>query len=182
MSSSEIRRIMNIVESKGVKYFEREVENLNFQQTSKRAQDYKFFPKIITQDSMETMPAMSYGVAGNEIEFDTITDDGKETTNTALRGDVIISGPSKEKYAIKNAKFEKLYEGKFGSTVVPDSSPREVAQWPENKPATELMASWGDTMPVKPGDYIVKEPDGNGYYRIARKEYEQTYNPPGEIG
>jgi hypothetical protein len=40
MSSSEIRRIMNLVESKGVKYFEKEVENLNFQQTSKRAQDY----------------------------------------------------------------------------------------------------------------------------------------------
>ena len=34
-------------------------------------------------------------------------------------------------------------------------------------------------MILKPGDYIVKETDSSGYYRIAKKEYEETYNIPG---
>lgn len=36
-------------------------------------------------------------------------------------------------------------------------------------------------MVLKPGDYLVKEDEGK-YYRIAKKEYEMTYNPPGKIG
>ena len=34
-------------------------------------------------------------------------------------------------------------------------------------------------MVLKPGDYLVKDGDA-GYYRIAKVEYEQTYNPPGK--
>ena len=30
-------------------------------------------------------------------------------------------------------------------------------------------------MVMKPGDYLVKVKDGSGYYRIAKKEFEQTY-------
>jgi hypothetical protein len=34
-------------------------------------------------------------------------------------------------------------------------------------------------MVLKPNDYLVKDGD-QGYYRIAKVEYEQTYNQPGK--
>jgi hypothetical protein len=52
-----------------------------------------------------------------------------------------------------------------------------VAEYTGKEPVT-FKASWGEDMILKPGDYLVKEGEG-AYYRIAKKEYEQTYNPPG---
>jgi hypothetical protein len=124
------------------------------------------------------MPPMSYGVNDKEdLRVVTMTSDGKETENTAKDGDVIMSGPSSEKYVIKSSKFSKMYEGNMGEDVTPEQSPRMVAEYLGTEPIT-FKASWGEDMVLKPGDYLVKEGEG-AYYRIAKKEYEQTYNPPG---
>lgn len=40
---------------------------------------------------------------------------------------------------------------------------------------TQFMASWGEPMILKDGDMIVT-PDGKEVYRIARKEFGETYN------
>jgi hypothetical protein len=32
-------------------------------------------------------------------------------------------------------------------------------------------------MIAKTGDYIVRESDGSSYYRIAKAEFEKTYQP-----
>jgi hypothetical protein len=109
---------------------------------------------------------------------DTITSDGKETTNTAEAGDIMLSGPSQENYVIKGAKFGKLYQGEIGSTVVPEQSPRQVAVYTAPD-AVQFTAPWGESMVIKPGDYLVRDGDA-GYYRIAKAEYEQTYNQPGK--
>jgi hypothetical protein len=39
----------------------------------------------------------------------------------------------------------------------------------------EFVAPWGESMIVKPGDYLVTPPEKNEIYRIAQKEFEETY-------
>jgi hypothetical protein len=109
-----------------------------------------------------------------------MTSDGKETQNVAEPNDIILSGPSGEKYSIKAAKFPKLYFGNIGGPIHPEQSPRNVAVYGGNIPVN-FVAPWGENIVLKPGDYLVKEDEGK-YYRIAKKEYEMTYNPPGKVG
>lgn len=144
---------------------------LKFQQVTKKALKYQSF-----DGTQEQMPAMSYMVVKEPQEVITITADGKETQNKAESGDVVISGPSKEKYAIKASKFPKLYSGKLGEVITPEQSPRLVTQVNNIQQPITFKAPWGEDMILKPGDYLVKDGD-QGYYRIAKKEYEQTYNP-----
>jgi hypothetical protein len=150
--------------------------NLKFLPTTKKSKTYKF----IKNGKLGQLPAMSYMVSDKEQPVMTITSDGKETQNVAAEGDIIMCGPSKENYVIKAAKFPKLYQGNIGSDVIPEQSPRMVAQV-KNLPQSvvKFTAPWGESMVLKPSDYLVKDGD-QGYYRIARAEYEETYNPPGQ--
>ena len=149
---------------------------MKFLPTTKLAKQYKF-----VKDGMPgQMPAMAYTVATQEQPVVTITSDGKETQNTAAPNDVIMSGPSRENYVIKAAKFPKLYQGTVGGPVIPEQGPRLVALYTGKMPVT-FTAPWDESMVLKPGDYLVKDGD-TGYYRIAKLEYEQTYNKPGSSG
>ena len=147
---------------------------LQFQPTSKKKLMYQYV------QSTENMPAMSYTVAQQQMPVVTTTSEGKETQNTAEQNDVIMSGPSREQYVVKAAKFTKLYQGQMGSPIHPEQSPRNVAVYTGNIPVS-FTAPWGESMVLKPGDYLVKEDEGK-YYRIAKHEYEQTYNMPGKVG
>lgn len=147
---------------------------MQFQPTSKKKLMYQF-----AQD-VNNMQPMSYAIAQQQMPVVTITSDGKETQNTAEPNDIIISGPSGEKYVIKAAKFPKLYVGQIGGPIHPEQSPRNVAIYNGQFPIN-FTASWGENMVLKPGDYLVKEDEGK-YYRIAKAEYEMTYNPPGKVG
>jgi len=154
---------------------------LNFLPTSKKKLTYKFV------QTPENMPPMSYTVAKQAQDVTTDTADGKEVPkNDAAIGDIIMSGPSREQYVIKAAKFPKLYTDENGGPVsigkpaTVEQSPRMVALY--TGPDTIMFkASFGADMVLKPNDYLVKEAEGQ-YYRIAKHEYEQTYNPPGQIG
>ena len=148
--------------------------NLKFLPTKKQPKKYGF----VKDGKPGSMPAMSYTVSASEQPVVTITSDGKETQNVAAAGDIIMSGPSKENYAVKAAKFPKLYQGEVGGPVIPEQSPRMVALY-TGKGAVQFTAPWGEAMVLKPGDYLVKDGDA-GYYRIAKAEYEQTYNQPGK--
>lgn len=147
---------------------------LQFQPTSKKKLMYQY------SQSTENMPPMSYTVAQQQMPVVTTTADGKETQNTAEPNDVIMSGPSSEQYVVKAAKFPKLYQGQMGGPVHPEQGPINVALYTGNQPIT-FTASWGESMVLKPGDYLVKEDEGK-YYRIAKHEHEQTYNAPGKVG
>jgi len=127
------------------------------------------------------MPPLSYAVSDKQQPVVTVTADGIETLtpNTAEPNDIIMSGPSKEKYVIKAAKFPKLYSGQIGGPITVEQSPRMVAVY-TGPDTVRFKASFGADMVLKPNDYLVK--DGEGYYRIAKDEYEQTYNPPGKVG
>jgi hypothetical protein len=147
---------------------------LQFQPTSKKKLMYQFV------QSTDNMPAMSYSVAQQQMPVVTMTADGKETQNTAEPNDVVMSGPSREQYVIKSAKFPKLYQGQIGGPVNPEQGPRNVAIY-NGQEQVNFTAPWGENMVLKPGDYLVKEAEGK-YYRIAKQEYEKTYNAPGKVG
>lgn len=147
---------------------------LKFVQTTKKPKAYRYIDNAIVDGPM---PPMSYGVnKQGQVLITTYTSDGKETQNTAEPGDIVMSGPSGEKYVIKGKKkFDKLYTGEIGNTVTSEQSPRTVALY-KGKPMS-FTAPWGEQMIIKPGDWLVKDGD-QGYYRIAKKEFEQTYNVP----
>lgn len=144
------------------------------------ANQLKFLPttkkKLVYQyvDSEENMPPMTYTVAKQERLLHTPLDNSQKQVKV---NDIIMSGPSKENYSIDYAKFPKLYVGQIGSPIHPEQNPRNVALY--NGEPIQFSPSWGGTMDLNPGDYLVKEAEGK-YYRIAKKEYEMTYNPPGK--
>jgi len=142
---------------------------LRFYPVTKKAINYQF----IQNGEPNQMPALSYTQVSKQQNVDTMTSDGKETQNVANVGDILLSGPSKENYVIKADKFKKLYKGEIGQTVTPEQNERLVAMYP-GPVEISFMASWGEQMICKPGDYLVK--DGEHYYRIAKVEFEKTYN------
>lgn len=146
-----------------------------FEKTSKQAKKYAH----IDSGEPGSMPPMSYTVATKEIRVVTVTADGKETENVAAPGDIIMSGPSGENYVVKAAKFGNLYDGQIGTTIIPNQTAREVTRY-TGSASLVFTAPWGEDMVVKPGDYLVKDGDA-GYYRIAKAEYEDTYNAPGIV-
>jgi hypothetical protein len=152
-------------------------DKLQFKPVTKKPVKYSNHGDVEDSSALEDMEPMTFATATSEMKVVTITADGKETENTAVPGDIIMSGPSGEKYVVKAAKFEKLYAKQDDGTVIPEQSPRQVARY-TGKDEVTFTAPWGEQMVLKPGDYLVK--DGEGYYRVAKKEYEATYNLPGE--
>lgn len=146
--------------------------SLSYRPVRKKQLPYKFVD--LNKMDMKGMPVLSYGIAPDKSVVVTTLPDGKETSNTAERGDIIMSGVSREKYVIKAAKFPKLYTGSIGRDVIPEQTPRMVARYTEPQTIT-FEAPWGEQMILKTGDYVVREADGKGFYRIAKAEFEKTY-------
>lgn len=172
MTREQLRHYLNCVTEEGVD-IRAVAAGLQFLPTRKLATQYKF----VKDGQPGSMPPMTYTVSTREQPVVTYTSDGRETENSAAVDDIIFSGPSGENYVLKPAKFAKLYQGSVGQTVVPEQSPRMVARYTGSQ-TVQFMAPWGQLMVLKPGDYLVQDGDA-GYYRIARAEFEQTYNPLG---
>jgi len=117
--------------------------------------------------------AYTYRIVATEEIILTFTSDGLETTNTANIGDYVFSGPSGEQYVLTPQKVAKNYTPTSCITMIPEQSPRLVAQYRGQE--FSFIASFGQPMPLKDGDFLVKDGD-QGYYRIAQKEFLQTYN------
>lgn len=173
MDSQSMRRIIDLLENVAVD-INSIAQGLEFLPTTKQAKKYRF----VAQGQPGRMPAMTYTVSQQEQPVVTVTADGKETQNVAAVNDIIMSGPSQENYVVKAAKFPKLYQGQVGQTVIPEQGPRMVARY-TGKDSVTFTAPWGESMVLKPGDYLVRDGDA-GYYRIAQAEYRQTYNEPGK--
>jgi hypothetical protein len=173
MTTELFRKYLDIINENAIDITQIASE-LDFLPTHKQAKQYKF----VKDGVPGKMPPMTYTVSAQEQPVVTVTSDGKETQNVAAQGDIIMSGPSKENYVVKSAKFPKLYQGQIGQKVIPEQGPRLVALYTGQQPVS-FTAPWGESMVLKPGDYLVKDGD-QGYYRIAKVEYEQTYNPPGK--
>lgn len=147
---------------------------LKFLPTTKQNKNYNY----VATD--ENMPPFSYTVSQESKPIVTVTEDGEETTNTVEVNDIIVSGPSREQYVVKPEKFSESYVGNIGGPVRPEQSPRMVALYTGNE-HVEFISPWNKKMTLKPQDYLVKEDEGK-FYRIAKYEYGQTYNPLGQQG
>lgn len=118
----------------------------------------------------------------------TKTSDGVETKNQAKAGDMLVENQtsSYEQYLVKAETFSKKYQIKHclergWATYLPKG---EILAYRVSSADFEFFtavdilefeASWGETTVVKPGDYLVTPPEKNEIYRIALKEFNETY-------
>jgi len=145
---------------------------LHFKPVRKNTTVYSF-QNLKSEKDIHNMPEYSYGIySGPETTITTHVSSGKETSRPITDGMVIVSGVNKEKYFMTPEKFNKNYSGGLGNEVTPEQSERIVARYNGDK-TINFIASYGSETVLMPGDYLVKE--GNGYYRIAREEFEKTY-------
>ncbi len=120
--------------------------------------------------------------------IDTITSDGKETSNTAKVGDYVIQAQTtaKEQYIVPKSTLLNRYVKVEMSAPKGWSAYRATGQCYaipfegdlyHSFGGTELnfKAPWGEPMVVKQGDMLATDVDYTEIYRIARKEFEETY-------
>lgn len=116
----------------------------------------------------------------------TITSDGKETENTAKEGDYVIQAQTdaQEKYIISETKLVQRYVidsiiiGIFGwQEYIPTGTVKAIELHPNQLGLDNSFwfeSPWNELTVAKKGDMICTT-DGIEIYRIARKEFEQTY-------
>ena len=121
--------------------------------------------------------------------IETITSDGKETQNTAFAHDMVVQNTTeaREEYIMPKEKFMKRYK-KVGGT---NSEGYDLYQATGECLAVEIdtelafalgcpmefEAPWGEGMILKKGDMLASDLDYTEVYRIARKEFYETYKP-----
>ncbi len=121
----------------------------------------------------------------------TYTKDGLETQNMAKEGDVVVknSTEAEEMYILSEAKFNSRYElksdvdnewklyrplGKIKGIKVGNKVLKQLGIEKGTK-EFYIMANWGEKMVVRKNDYLVSPLDNSEVYRIARKEFFETY-------
>ncbi len=135
-------------------------------------QDGKVYHKLTCVDAR-------LAVVGERIN--TITGDGLETTNVAKEGDCVLRNltTAGELYILSSEKLAARY-ALLG--------PAPEVGWQRYKATgsvkairydgedTSFIATWGENMVLKRGDMIVSTlPKASGVYRIAAKEFSETY-------
>jgi hypothetical protein len=118
----------------------------------------------------------------------TKTSDGIETRNTAESGDWLVENQtsSEEQYLVKSDIFESKYEmveslGNGWACYKPKGV-MKAYEFEESDlklfgviQRLEFQAPWKDTMFVRVGDYLIIPPGNEEIYRVARKEFSETY-------
>jgi hypothetical protein len=126
---------------------------------------------------------------GNEV-VETVTSDGKETINRAKAGDYIVQNQTEagEQYVVREETFLKKYAplekpldgdfaeyyslGKIIAIELTDKRLKELGLPREFK----FKARWGENMVAKAGDFLGGPVDFSELYRLARKEFFETYS------
>jgi hypothetical protein len=132
-------------------------------------------------------PVFAKKALGGEY-IETHTADGLETVNTANEGDYIIKNQTEagEMYAISAVKFAQKYEWQqHGPDGFDEYKP--LGQIVALEMTDELLknlglpddfhfiATWGELMRVRAGDFLASPTELNEVYRIARAEFFETY-------
>ncbi|MBN7810726.1 hypothetical protein J0A68_07160 [Algoriphagus sp. H41] len=122
------------------------------------------------------------------LEVVTLTSDGVETKNTAEKGDWLVENQTsaKESYLIKAETFEKKYilmhslgEGwgcyrPVGEVYAYKVSEEDLGKFGAGE-VMEFQAPWKESIVVKTGDFLVAPTDKSEIYRVAKKEFGETY-------
>lgn len=123
-----------------------------------------------------------------EMEVTTKTSDGDETKNFAKEGDWLVENQtsSNERYLVKAETFEKKYKmiqsldrgwGVFestGKTQALEFTEEDLKKFNCSE-KLEFEAPWQQSMLVRPGDFLVIPDEKNEIYRVAKKEFNETY-------
>lgn len=153
-------------------------EKLKIMMTQQEAMD-KFLPLINTdgkQYDKKTEILVRQAEVGEVIH--TFTSDGKETTNIAKENDFVVQNmtEAKELYILSReqikSRYEKIDDQKDGWIRYKAIGSVKGVRY--NGEEIEFMAIWGQPMALKKGDMIVTT-DGSEVYRIAWKEFNETY-------
>ena len=141
-----------------------------------RGELYKKFLPVLAREARTGEKIYSY------------TADGLETENIAEEGDFIVRNQTEagEEYLMGSEKFHRKYLymepagegmaryqplGKAWAVEMTAGLARELG-FPL---PFEFLASWGAPMIVKENDFLVCSPRFSSVYRIARKEFFETY-------
>lgn len=118
----------------------------------------------------------------------TKTSDGIETKNTAEKGDWLVENQTsaKESYLIKVDTFEKKYSllhslgqgwGCYqpkGEILAMKVSAQDL-EYLGAKEILEFQAPWKESIVLKPDDFLVISLEKSEIYRVAKKEFQETY-------
>ena len=124
---------------------------------------------------------------GGELVVSKVSD-GIETQNTASEGDYIVKNDTEagEMYVVESGKFLERYEfdeeaeGKFSrylpkGRVVAVRMSKSLLERLHLPSEFKFTASWGEPQVSKLGAYLVSPVDYSEVYRIAAKEFSETY-------
>ena len=117
----------------------------------------------------------SFRISDSDFVLTTTIKGKDEVKNKVSKGDFIITGPEFEEYSMKPGKFFSLY-----NIINEKASPRPIIKRIAFIPKRVLQnpitftSSWGESMILEPGDYLVK--DSGGYYRIEGGVFKKTYS------
>jgi hypothetical protein len=156
--------------------------------TQKEMLDY-FLPKLNLEGKRYKKKSLIKAKKANPgLEVVTMTSDGVETKNIASSGDWLVENQTsaQEKYLVKSEVFEKKYDllhsledgwgcyrpkGEISALKVSSSDIQNLG----SKNHLEFEAPWKESIVVKPGDFLVISLENSEIYRIALKEFTQTY-------
>jgi len=157
-------------------YTQKEMKQMVFPLLKSKGKPYRKFKKVLARKA-------------KKIErIATITDDGLETTNRAKTGDYIVKNQTDacEEYVMSQKKFKDRYKYKKRSKAgYCEYEPKgRITALEVNKSFLKKFkldsefyfeAAWGSKMVVKEKDFLVCPFSGDEIYRIARKEFFETY-------
>jgi hypothetical protein len=149
----------------------------------------RFLPKMETEGKRykkKSLIRAKKAVPGSVVV--TRTSDGIETQNTAEKGDWLVENQTsaQENYLIKAETFEKKYtlmdslgngwgcyrpKGEIIALVVSDADLKELG----GGEVIEFQAPWKESIVLKSGDYLVASLEKSEIYRVAKKEFQETY-------
>jgi hypothetical protein len=123
-----------------------------------------------------------------EESITTTTNDGIETSNIAKKGDFIVKNQTKsgEQYVLTPDKFTSRYQStgvekdgfeefKPVGKIIALKLDKRILEGVNLSDIFQFMANWGAEMVAKKGDYLACPLDYSEIYRIAKKEFFETY-------
>jgi hypothetical protein len=157
-------------------YTQNEIKQMVLPLLKSKGKSYRKFRKVLARKAKKTE------------RIETITDDGLETTNRAKVGDYIVKNQTDagEEYVMSLNKFKDRYKYKKRSkSGYCEYEPKgRILALEVNKSFLKKFklddefyfeAAWGAKMITKEKDFLVCPIDGDEIYRIARKEFFETY-------
>ncbi|WP_297334976.1 hypothetical protein [Algoriphagus sp.] len=148
-----------------------------------------FLPKVEKEGKRFKKNALIKAkLAPQGMEVVTETSDGIQTKNVAEEGDYIVENQTstREIYLVRKKAFERKYE--ITQSLSQGWATYQLREfiWAIQISAQDIhhfgadgvldfMAPWGELITAKPEDFLVLPPEKNEIYRIAHKEFKETY-------